>query len=323
MKFQKLEPFEKNVRDSFPEHLSSVYLIASPKESERKKILFSLEALLSKGADVKRCERIEEALSHLNHTSLLSSRTIALFDGLEELSKAELESLCSYLTSPSPSSVLLLASSGAKNANALYKKGKKELVYLDLLSEKPWDEKARLEKWVLQMVRKEKLSIAPDALRTLFERIPPDRLLLEQELEKLFCFCEREIGRADVEMLCAPLIEPKPYQVAQEIAFGSGAGGYEVGDVSSGLALASLLRSQFEMGLKMASMVQRGVGREEIQASFPRVWPKAFDACMRRVQEKGAPYFKRGLLALFSFELGLKSAAAKPSVLFTRFLANQ
>lgn len=320
MKFQKIESFEKNVKSSFPNHLSPIYLIVCPKESERKKILSSLSILFDKETDFKKISQIQEGIAHLNSASLFSGKMGALFDGVDQLVKGEVELLSKYCKNPNPKSVLLLGAATSKNVSDLYKQGKKEMVLLDLSSEKPWEEKDRLQKWVIQYVHAYKKKITPSGLQALFERLSPDRLLLQQELDKLLCFlAEREqIEKEDVETLCPFQVEEKPYKMAQELIWNFSGSLPKISDLSLLLPLVGQLRGQLEMGLKIGALMKKGASSDEISAALPKLWPKALQQVLEGTKRKGLPFFKRGISALFDLEFALKSGG-KPEIAFSLF----
>ena len=321
MKFQKLEPFEAHFKESFPKHLAPVFAIVCPKEQERKKVSYSIAKTFEKETDYKKCSTIKEALQHLQSQSLFSGKVAAFFDGAETLLKEEVELLKLYIASPNPQGHLLLGSSAAKNISELYKKGKKVMVILDLTAEKPWEEKQRIKTWAFQVVQANKKQITPDALETLLNQLPPDRLLLSQELEKLFCYVgsRKTIEKADIQAISSSSKEHNIFQIAQTLVFGNLPQIPPIHDISTLLPLIFQLRNQFEMGLKMCALLQKGTNREEIGKEFPRLWPKALQTALDGANRKKTPFFKRGLLSLYDLEFGLKTSLGKPHILFAKF----
>ena len=325
MKFQKLEALEKHFKEAFPEHLCPIYLLVCPHESERKKIFQSLIKKLGDTSDFKKCSSIKEAIEHLNAGSLFSAKMAAHFDGVELLLKGEMELLAQYIKNPNPNSYLFLGASSAKNVTELYKAGKKEMVVLDLVKEKPWEVKQRLQKWIVQSLHSQKVHISPDAVESLLERLPQDRLLLTQEMDKLLCYIgdRKEITRDDIEAICSSSIEINVFQLAKDLVWNGRNPSLTLKDLSILLPLVANLRSQLEMGLKMAAMLRRGQSTEEISSAFPRLFPKALHANLDIVRRKGASYFKKGLMDVYNLELGLKTSLAKPEVLFSMFCAKE
>ncbi|NGX38333.1 MAG: hypothetical protein K1000chlam2_01506 [Chlamydiae bacterium] len=323
MKFQKLEVFEKHFKEAYPQHLSSAFVVVCSRESERKKILASVIHMLEEMTDFKRCFLIKDALEHLNAGSLFSGKMGAIFDGVEGLLKAEVELLAHYLKAPNPEGHLVLGAANAKAVNDLYKKAKKEMVVLDLSGEKPWEEKQRLSKWVVQTLHAKQKKVSPEAVDALLGRLPGDRLLLQQELDKLTCYVgERsEVTKGDVEAICSASDEQNLFQIAQGLVWGQQQSVAQVKDISQLLPLVSQVRNQLEMGLKMTALLKVGSSSEEIAKAFPRLWPKALQQCLEGARKKGSDFFKRGLLSLFDLEFGLKTNLGRPDVLFAIFSA--
>ncbi len=294
-----------------------------PRDGERKKILEELFEKLQSISDAKKCLTIQDAISHLQGGSLFSGKVASYFDGLDQLLKGEMELLSKYIRSPSQSGHLLLGATSVKSTTDLYKIGKKEMVILDLSKEKPWEEKDRHTKWVVHTFAKAKKKITPDAVATLLERLPSERLLLQQEIDKLLCFCadRAEVTRKDVEAISSISIEMNLFHLARDLVWGRIRSIPDLSDVSFLIPLVSQLRSQMEIGLKMGALLKRKASQEEISKAFPRLFPKALIEAQEGTLRKGEGYFRSGLRNLFELEFGLKTSLARPEVLFTRFCA--
>lgn len=321
MKFQKLEAFEKHIKDSFPDHLSPVYVVLCPNEQERKKILSSLFALFEKEGDVKKCLSPKEAIEHVNSRSLFAEKTVAIFEREEPLDKEEWELFSQYIGAPHQKSYLVLGVANLKNSGELYKKGKKEIILLDLSEEKPWEEKQRLQKWVVQTFLGAQKQITPDAIEAMFSQLPLDRLLLQQEIDKLLCFVgnRKEIVRKDIETICSTTLEIDSFQIAQQLIWNQGKNIPAVTDLSLLLPLIGQLRYQLELGLKIASFLQQGASPEEIAGQFPQLRPKTMQQGVEGARKKGVSFFKKGLQWLFDLEYGVKTSRGRPEALFILF----
>jgi len=324
MKFEKLETFERNVKDSFPNHLSPIYLIVSPQEGERKKILGSLTTLWEKECDLQRSPNLLSALFHVRSGSLFSQKMAAVFETNEILTKDEIKALIEYAKQPSPVGYLLLALSSAKQAKELYQKGKQEVVFLDLSSEKPWEEESRRKKWIVQKVIASKKKISPQAVELLAASFPANRLLLDQELNKLLCYLgEREtIEQNDVIALCSPISEQNLFHMARDLVWRRFSKVPSRCELSLLLPLVGQLRYQLELGLKMISSIQRGEGQEQMAKRFAMLRPKALAEYAQVVRARKQAFFKEGLKRLFALEYGIKTSRSKPEVLFTQFCAH-
>jgi len=321
MKFQKLDAFERHVKESSPGHLSPIYLILAPQESERKKILTSLRKLFQ--GDFKRFTSAAAAATHLQSHSLFSEKPSALLEGADSLTKDEEKALFAYLKAPNPSGHLLIGMSSAKKAGALYQKGKKEIIFLDLSAEKPWEEKDRRKRWIAQRAGSAKKRISVEAVEMLASFFPADRLLLDQEIEKLATYVgvREQIEAADVTLLCTPTEEESLFQMAQQLVWDRLKKMPQKCELSLLLPLIGQLRYHLEMGLKMTTYLERGVGSVEIGKKFPTLRPRKLEEYLAKSKAKKAVFFKEGLKALYDFELGAKTALAKPEILFTRFCA--
>lgn len=321
MRFQKLEVLEKHFKEAYPKHLSLIYGVACAEESERKKILSSLAQRLAKQCDLKKCTFLTEALEHLNSSSFFSEKIAAVLDGIDSLGKEELDLLMRYVKFPNPKGHLILGAANPKAFSELYRIGKKEMVVLDLSKEKPWEEKERLQNWVKNTLARARKKIDADALEHFLHRLPSDRLLLEQELEKLICYLgEKEnVSRSDIETICCFSEEINFFKLARDLVWEQKNLPPPLTDIGSLLLLIGSLRSQYELGLKMSALLRKKASREEIHLAFPKLWPKALEQMMQITAQKGGIYFKKGMQALYDLEFGLKTSQGKPETLFARF----
>lgn len=315
MKFEKLEPFEGHWRGSYPNHLSALFFLCCQKEEELKKISSSLVDFLKKGSDFRLAETVGQAITHVGSPSFLSERVSALLYLPTDSPKSDLELLQAYAQKPNPKGHLLVASTSSSELASLYAKGKKEIVFLDLTKEKPWEEKERIAQWCRKEFAKEGIGIDPDALEALFARSPQDRLSLSQEMEKLFCFVypKKRVSLEDVISLSGAPLGQTPYQIAQALLWKKG-GAVSI-DPSFALPLVGVLRNQLEMGLTLS------VSGEGAAERFPKLRPKALEETLLLSRTFGSSFFIRGLQELFRFEVGLKSSSVSPELLWNRFVA--
>lgn len=321
MKFQKYEPFEMHFKESFPQHLAPIYVVVSPKPHERKKILSALIKRLEGRSDFKRCVTMKEAVEHLHSRSLFSQKMGASLDELEGFLQEEKELLEAYVEKPNSEGYFLVGASSSSSISELYKKGKKEMVVLDLSSEKPWEEKDRIKTWAVQCVQSRQKRISPQVIDFFLEQLPLDRGLLQQELEKLFCYVGPRdvIQKEDIEAISTVSKEENFFKVAEQMVFGTISHVPEYSDLQTLLPLIGMLRKNLETGLKMGLLLERGASREEISKSFPKLFPKTLQLCIDGAHIRKTPFFKKGLIALFDLEFGLKTSLGKPGVLFTKF----
>lgn len=323
MKFQQLQPFLHHFTSSFPEHLSPIYLVISSNEQERKKILTDLASYFEKDWDCRRTASVATALEHLGGFSLLSKNIVAICDQSEQIYQHEFEFLLQFVKQPSPQTLLLLGLASDKQAIELYKQGKKEIVILDLSHEKPWDKKERLRQEIVERISREQKKISSQALETIFERLPLDRPILLQEVEKILCFVfDRPlIEKEDVEKICSTSLEMSHFQMAEHIVWDKLEEIPKMEDPSQLLFLVSQLRNHFEMGLSMVSQLSQKLPKETIASSFPQLFPKTLEKYLRLAPIRSEQFFLEGLNHLYALELGVKTSLGPAEIIFARFYA--
>jgi DNA polymerase-3 subunit delta len=323
VKFPSVFAFQKHLQEAFPSHLSLLYAIACPSEYERKGLIRSLTQLIQKKEPERSLAHfdgvttsVEEVLGHLQSPSLFSPASLVVVDGIDKWKKAAFETLGKYLERPSPQTYLILGSNSSKPLADLYLKSKKEMVVLDLGDEKPWDRQKRLKEWLIQEVKKEKKILAPDVAEFLMQEIGTDFALLEQEIQKLLCFCmERpSISLSDAKTLLSARASQTSWQIAEGVVFlKKGIEGPEQKDLSFLLPLVGQIRYHLQMGFKVVSLLESGVAQGDLGTYISNV--KNVD----KYRGKPSSFYKRGLKLLFEWELKCKSTSLDPSLLFDHF----
>ena len=81
------------------------------------------------------------------------------------------------------------------------------------------------------------------------------------------------------------------------------------------------MRTQLQLGYRIAALTQRGTSPDEIRKRFPNVWPKMLERKKTIAQKKGEDFFKKGLKNLFETELLSKDSVSSYSALMERFQA--
>lgn len=318
MKYQNLKSFEKHLESASPDHLCRVYLIAIPDDFERGKILDLLAKRLSpSGSSVQRVSpegELCELFDALQSPSLFESESVVLLDSCEALKKNTAETLSQFLEKTACCGYLLL---GAKGKTPLAKIAEKVGVVLDFSEEKPWEKEKRICEALIEMARKEKKRLSADAPALLFERLGMDMALLTQEVFKLICYVgdRPTIERSDVFQISASSLTPNLWQMAEEIVW-EGKGAF---DASTFPAILFSLRSQLQVGLKMAVLMEQGIPSHEWTPFFSKMWPKTLEKRKEQTSKKGALYFKKGLETLLKIESLSRSGSAKAESLFDLF----
>ncbi len=331
MKYQSLLAFEKHLEQAAKVQLSRVFLLVASCSSERKKIAEKIfGAVKEKEGEasfhIKEGSQssVEAFIEELNTASLFTGQQALFIDGIDKLKKNHLTALADYIVKPSPFSYLFLGASSAKGLSDLLAKGKKELIICDLSDEKPWERKDRLKRFVIAGVAAAGKRLNSDAVEYLLENVGLNVPGLEREIEKLVSYAaERPIlTLQDVKTLCATQKSSTLWQISDAIAWKDSFPKLEENvDLSLLLPLISQLRAQFQQGLALSSLIERGVPYSEISQHVPQIKPAALDKILPHAKVRKSAYFKRALNLLFEMELMTKNSSLEPSVILDLFLS--
>lgn len=323
MKYQNLLAFEKYLAQAAKAQLPRVFLIASACAYERRKIIEKILAVIrvKEGEiSVQMQEGVEACIQALNTISLFAGKQVFYLDEIDKIKKNGLGLLAAYIDKPSPFSYLLLGATSFKSLSDL---GKKELVVCDLGDEKPWEHKDRLKRALMDGASRAGKRLNSEALEYLLENVGLTLAGLENALEKLVLFAgERgELSLQDARALCPAQKGPTLWQLVDAIAWKDPFPKLEENvDLALLLPLCSQLRIQFQQGLALALLVERGAASKEITHFLPSVKPAALDKMLPCAKARGSSFFKRALDLLFSMELTLKNSGSDPALIFDCFL---
>lgn len=310
--------------------LSRVFLLVVPCPSERKKIAEKIfSAVKASEGEIHLTKDdsqspIEELIEGLNTASLFTGQQALYIDGIDKLKKNNLTTLADYVAKPSPFSYLFLGAASSKSLTELMTKGKKELIICDLSDEKPWERKDRLKRLIMDGAAAASKRINSDAVEYLLENVGLNLPGLEREIEKLVSYAA---GRAvltlqDVQALCACQKSSTLWQISDMIAWKDPFPKLEENiDLSLLLPLISQLRTQFQQGLSLSSLIERGVSHGEISHHVPQIKPAALDKILPHARARKSAYFKRALNLLFEMELMTKNSSLEPSLILDLFLS--
>ncbi len=331
VKYQNLAAFEKHLEQASKLHLSRIFLVVSSCSYERRKVVDKiLSAIRVKEGEVRfqgmegTPGSVEEGLEGLNTVSLLEGKQVFYLDGVDKLKKNGVTPLAEYAAHPSPFAYLILGASSGKALSELYTRGKKELIACDLSEEKPWDRKDRLKRMLIEYAAKSGKRVGGDALEHLLENVGLNLPGLEQEVEKLITYAgeRKEITLQDVHTLCAAQKSSTLWQLAEAIAWREPyPKGEESVDLSLLLPLLAVLRTQFQQGLTLALLLERGTPYAELSPYFPTVKSGALDKMLPLCKARRAPFFKRALDLLFEVELMAKNSSLDPALILDLLLS--
>lgn len=331
LKYQNLSAFEKHLEQASKVHLSRVFLVVSPCPYERKKIIEKIIAAIRiRQRDLSLCTEdaaqcsLEEKIDGLNTASLFTGEQVLYLDAIDKLKKNELALLAEYAAHPSPFAYLFLGAGASKYLNDLYARGKKELIVCDLSSEKPWDRKDRLKRFLIEKAFHAGKRLQADAAEYLLENVGLNFPFLEQEIEKLITYAGelRELTLQDVQTLCTAQKGATLWQLAEAVVWKENLlKTEEMIDLSLLLPFLSQLRTQLQHGLLLSVLAGRGAAQSEIVHYLPTIKPAALDKMLPIAKRRKSIFFKRALDILFDIELIVKNSSFEPALIFDLILA--
>ncbi len=321
VKFQQLSAFEKHLEKASPDHLSYVYLVVAACGFERKKICETVcSAIRKKEKKIAvltfdGAQHWAKASEELSTIFSLDGHRVVILDEADKLKKNALEALSAYIVKPSPYVYLLLSAASAKAFSEIYEKGKKELIVCDLSGEKPWDRKDRLRAYLVKMAVKDKKAITREASDMLLERIGTELAPLEQEMNKLICYCAArpQITAQDVQALCHSEKTATVWHLAEAIVWQRSVVRVEPSfETSSLLHLLGQIRSHLQQGMLIA------VGHHGPLSFFK---PQLLEKITPVAQARKGAFFTEALTCVFDMEMLAKNSSMAPSLLADLLIA--
>lgn len=157
----------------------------------------NFNAFMGKDVSVEQVMDLSETLPFFAERRVILVEDSGLF--LKEGDK-----LAEYLSQKPETTVFLFVESNVDKRSKLYK----AVSGIGHAAEFRVQDEDTLKKWIVSLVRKENKQITVRAVDSLLERTNCDMQLLEQELEKLFCYMEGKeaIDLPDVEAVCTTVI---------------------------------------------------------------------------------------------------------------------
>ncbi len=329
MKYLSVDSFEKHIHEAYPDHFSSSYLIVCPQDFERKLIIDRVVSALGRAdpeclhSSFNSGTPFHEILGQLSTKSLFSTKAIITIDNVEKWTKQDIEKLTEYLCNPSGFAYLILGASLSKNLEELYKKSKKELVFLDIGEEKPWDREKRIAKWLVNKIQEEKKNLSSSAASYLLEHHGTDMAALSHELDKIVCYVgdKTNIQLDDIlPIVSRSSLTLNGWQVAEKIVWKQEWQPLPSSDISFLISLLGQVRYHLQLGMQISCLQDKNIEYGEIQRLFPSVKPANIEKFCALASTYTKEYFYEGILALFEVEKACKKGSLDPMIIWERFL---
>lgn len=322
MRYTNLKAFQKHLVSAAPRNLSRIYLLAVNSDFERAKALRSILSYVEtpdvqpvrfSGANLE----LKDLFDALQSPSLFGGESVVVLDELDQLNKKSLEAIGDFIKHPF-SGYLLMGS----RTKALIAAAEKLGIVLDLTEEKSWDKEARIAEGLVEKAKNAGKRLDSDVVPLLFERLEKESALLESELDKLICYVgdRPTITRDDVLQISASSRTHTLWQVAEEIIW-EGSPNLTL-DESTFHGLVPILRSQLQLGLKIATLIESQTSSEMWSAHLPKVWPKTLEKRTSQAARLGSNYFRKGIHALFEMELLSRGSSTQYGALLSLFRSN-
>lgn len=331
MKYDNLRAFEKHLESAFPQHFASLYLLLCKDDAEAKEALdLCLRHLLPNNRDLSLFSfeasnlSYGDLLTELHSNSFFSDKRVLLIQQAEKLKKDVQESLGEYFGNIKPNAPvhLLLTSTSLAKSTTFYKQIEKAGIVLDIPEAKSWEKEKRLVDWVSKQAAGQRKIMSHQACQFLVKQIGCDQATLIKEFEKLLCYVgERpEIGIQDVSAICSVLNMETVWQLGEAIFnFNTPNALHIVHDlIIDGNALLPLLRqirSQFQTGYQIATIMAKGGQPSDIVKEYPYMKGGILDRNIHTSQHYGMERYKKGLLALDDAEMQTKNSVMEESLL--------
>lgn len=328
MKYTTLGAFEKHLQAAAPHNFADVYLLMSEDAYGRKQGLEKLTVSILQGKNPSYLtyqafdgERVSitALMDELNALAFLAAKRMIVVSKPEALDKATSTALEGYIASPNRSLCLVLVSSGLHRGSSFYKKLEKHGVVMDLPEEKPWEKEKSVTEWLMTQAHAQGKQLMPKAAAMIVKRMGTDQMLLEQELNKLFCYVGKRptIQETDVGAICSQADLENTWQLGEAIFNRRGSDAVRIARSQLNqenplIALLRQLRSQFQTEFQVCTLLRQGKGSVEIAHEFPYMRGAILERHMKQAQSYGMERFRKGLLAIDAAEMEAKNSTLDP-----------
>ena len=322
MRFDNATALGKHLREAGPDHLAPIYGVLCGEAFDRKKVFQGIVAAIKRSgeAQVVRLsgeERgVARGLAELESLSLFEEQKVVVIDEVDKASKEELAALERYVQRPSKGVFLIFGAALVRPLKGIMERGKREMVLLDLLKEKPWERRERKTQWLQGVAKRAGKDLSAEVMAFLFEEVGEELLSLEQEVLKLVTYVgERPVVSVeDARAVCTGDAKPKLWKVAEELVWDLNPGALSAVESATDLfMLIPMVRGQLQTGLKLHDCVERG---EDVKSVLPRAFPKTIEKYKRLLKMRSKEFFRDGLLALFKCELMAKNSGHSPEFIW-------
>lgn len=331
VRYDNLSAFEKYLTETALQQLSSIYFILGKDLIDNQESIDLLLRFLLPSAEMKEfgltlfdgAQLGEAALGDaLDSTSFFAKTRVIWIQQFDKSKKTIQEKLEKYFCRPQQGLYLLLSAASWQKNSGFYKAIDKEGIVVDLAELKPWEKEKRLIAWVNKQAAAYRKLMSYSVSQLLVKRIGNDQALLNQELEKLICYCldKQEITEQDVEKICSQQHVETIWQLGEAIFRRDVATALQIGSTflvegQPFLPLLRQIRSQFQTEYQVCLLLAQGKPAQEITQQFPYMKGQILERHIQQAQQYGLTAFKKGLLAIDAAEIKAKNSSIDERIL--------
>lgn len=326
MKYSNLKDFEKSLTEiTFNKHAPNYLILAKDAFDRKNAVDLLLKRLLNKKENPDLSLKVfegeslhsEELLSELNTYSFFSKHQILIVNNADKLTKQVLKQLERYFEKPNPQLCLVLTAASISQSTNFYKKAEAAGIVLEIPEEKPWEKEKSMIEWVLRKVAEAAKKIDRQACESLVKQIGPNPAILEQELQKLFCYIDerKEITLGDIAAICTNLNVETSWQLGEAIFRKDSKTALRISKalLTDGVAFIILLRqirSQFQTEFQICSILTMGGSKQDITKKFPYMKGQILDRHVQMAQSYGLNQFKLAMQTIDDAEVMAKNSVS-------------
>lgn len=238
----------------------------------------------------------------LQSDSLFTTERFVVIEDVDKWKKVDLDRLTKDLKLVGKGLTVLLL--GEAIPSALFQAVEKNIVALDLSTEKPWDRKRRISEEVLKIAKAHGKMIPIDVVESLLNRVGEDFAQLKNEVEKLCTFVgtRGQITQIDVESITSASREESLWNVAEALVFGGKFEKPQFKDIAEVFGVFGQIRYYLNIGLDLSSQIE-----SSLEPKHASIRQKQLETLIPKCRALGSRYFAKKLCQLFEIEVEAKT----------------
>jgi DNA polymerase III subunit delta len=269
-----------------------------------------------------------DLLAAFQPRSLFLTNEVILIRHVEKIKKSIIEKLEKEFLNFNHSKILILSGSNSCKNMPLYQSVGMHGQIVEFSEIKPWEKEGRLAEWVNEEIQADNKNISMQACHFFINYIGLDQNILAQELEKLLCYCHQKesVTEREIMAICTKQHSHTIWQLGESILRRETKIALQVAhslclESQSILPLLRQIRSQFEIGCQICSLIAEGKNPTEIGNKYPYMKGKILLKNIDQAKRYGLSAFTSGLIEIDASEMKAKSAGVEDAILLELLIA--